>query len=687
MRWMLSVLILAAGCSGAKTLELVSLNNESQHACIEYVDTVIVTNTGNAIVVQAGGKEEWPNVMFRAQGKPWDLRGYFRVSADITNNSNKPVHIGLRLDNPYENKEDAPQHAQGFELVEPGETRTISIRLTSEEWVFDKPLELVGMRRAPGIELMNVAEIDRVSVFTGHAHGPHSFTVSNIRAEGEVAIRPREGFLPFVDTYGQYKHDEWKLKIHSDEDLQTLRVAEEAELDRLPAPAGFGGWKKGPKLKATGAFRVEKVDGKWWMVDPDGYLFWSNGPTCIDPDFGYTGIQEREHYFENLPSEDGPLGGCYNLCGWAPHGFYADKVPFISFQFYKANLIRKYGRDWRDRWNDTVHRRLKSWGMNTVANWAARDVCLKQRTPYVANFFIRDNRPLAGSAGYWSQFHDVFDPSFRAVIRKSLRARAEEAVDPWCIGFYIDNELSWGYDGKSLALETLACPAEQPAKQEFLKDLKMKYRKIGALNAAWGTVYTSWKALAESRQTPDANRAADDLRAFYAKIADVYFKTIKEELHKAAPDRLYLGCRFAWVNDTVAIAASRYCDVVSYNKYEYSVRGMRLPEGAEDKPLMIGEYHFGATDRGHFHPGLRDSRDQQHRAENFKAYLKSALDNPKMVGVHWFQYVDEHIAGRADGENYNVGLVDVCDTPYPEMVTAIREVSAQMYEYRTGKGK
>ena len=68
-------------------------------------------------------------------------------------------------------------------------------------------------------------------------------------------------------------------------------------------------------------------------------------------------------------------------------------------------------------------------------------------------------------------------------------------------------------------------------------------------------------------------------------------------------------------------------------------------------------------------------------------YQKSALENPQVVGVHWFQYVDEHVAGRADGENYNVGLVDVCDTPYPEMVRAIRRIGASMYEYRTEQGK
>ncbi|MDF7822527.1 hypothetical protein P4B35_00770 [Pontiellaceae bacterium B12227] len=668
----------------AQPLELVSLKDGERHARIEYLDTEIIQTLENGIMVQTGGVEEWPNITFRALEKPWDLRGRFTVQVDLTNAGSSPVNIGIRLDNPYENKEDAPQHAQGFEILDPAETRTVSIRLSSEDWIFEKPLELVGMRRAPGIELMNLAEIDRISVFVGNASGPQTFIVSNIRAEGSVKKVDGSGFLPFVDQYGQYKHADWKGKIHSDADLAAARKAEAADFIKVPGIGNlgkFGGWKDGPKRDATGFFRVEKVDGKWWFIDPEGLLFWSNGPTCMDSNFGYTGIQDREHYFENLPADDSPLGQFYGRSTWAPHGFYADKIPFKMQKTYKANLYRKYGKNWNEAFIDVAHKRLKSWGMNTVANWAEPDLYKKQRTPYVANFFIRDNRTLEGSNGYWSKFHDVFDPSFRGSIRKNLADRKQECSDPWCIGFYVDNEMSWGGDGMSLALETLACPADQPAKIEFLRDLKAKYKSITQLNAAWGAEHASWTALGESTDAPDIARAGEDLKQFYMKTADTYFSIVKNELKTAAPNHLYLGCRFAWVNDAVAISASRYCDVVSYNKYNHSIRSLRLPYFI-DRPMIIGEYHFGATDRGHFHPGLREADTQEERADKFKRYITSALDNPQMVGVHWFQYVDEHIAGRADEENYNVGLVDICDTPYPEMVEAMRSTGEKLYEYR-----
>ncbi|VGO12777.1 hypothetical protein PDESU_01331 [Pontiella desulfatans] len=679
--------LLALGAC-AQPLELVSLKEGALHADIDYLDSAISNNVGDTIEVHAIGKDAWPNVTFNAIGKPWNLKGYATVKADFTNLGSAPLQVGIRLDSAKAAETETPQHAQGFELLDPAETRTISVRLVSDGWVFTNAVELVGMRRAPGAELVDVANIGRIQVFAGHVKQPCLFAVSNLRAEGSVGQRSAEGFLPFIDTYGQTKHREWEGKIRAHADFAVLRTAEEQDLAQHPGRSDLGtyrGWTGGEKREATGWFRVEKVDGQWWLVDPEGYLFWSHGATCIDPNFGYTGIQGREDYFEGLPADDKPLGQFYSQSSWAPHGFYADKVPFKIFQFYKANLFRKYGENWKADFSDSVHKRIKSWDMNTIANWADREVYRGQRTPYVANFFIRGNRQLEGSHGYWGKFHDVFDPSFRASIQRTLKQRKREAKDPWCIGFFVDNELSWGYDGMSLAIDTLASPADQPAKIEFIGDLQAKYGDIATLNLAWGTRHASWEALLASREPPEAVRAGEDLRVFYRKTCNTYFGTIRDELESAAPNHLYLGCRFAWVNDAVAVAASEYCDVVSYNKYNHSVRGLRLPHQI-DKPLMIGEYHFGATDRGHFHPGLREGADQLERAEKFKAYFTSALDNPQMVGVHWFQWVDEHAAGRADEENYNVGLVDICDTPYPEMVSAMREVGATMYESRTGKG-
>jgi len=99
-------------------------------------------------------------------------------------------------------------------------------------------------------------------------------------------------------------------------------------------------------------------------------------------------------------------------------------------------------------------------------------------------------------------------------------------------------------------------------------------------------------------------------------------------------------------------------------------------------PIIVGEFHFGALDRGMFHTGLRPTRNQDDRARKYKEYVQGALRNRYIVGTHWFQYKDQATTGRGDGENYQIGFIDICDMPYTETIAVCREVSYNMYEYR-----
>jgi hypothetical protein len=185
-----------------------------------------------------------------------------------------------------------------------------------------------------------------------------------------------------------------------------------------------------------------------------------------------------------------------------------------------------------------------------------------------------------------------------------------------------------------------------------------------------------------SQKTPDKAKAEQDLVSFNKKTIEQYFKVCRESIKAVAPNNLYLGCRFNSVNAMVDEAASKYCDVVSYNPYYRSVADFTTKSRA-DVPLMIGEFHFGALDRGMFHTGLQGMANQKDRAMAYRRYVEGALRHPQMVGCHWFQYTDQPTTGRSfDGENYQIGFVDICDTPYPEMIEAARAIGAEMYSYR-----
>jgi hypothetical protein len=120
------------------------------------------------------------------------------------------------------------------------------------------------------------------------------------------------------------------------------------------------------------------------------------------------------------------------------------------------------------------------------------------------------------------------------------------------------------------------------------------------------------------------------------------------------------------------IRAARAFDVMSVNIYDEEVPAARVKEIAEltGKPVLIGEFHFGTPGRG-LAASLVQVRDQRERGRAYRYYVENAFAMPEMVGTHYFQWADQPSTGRFDGENYNIGLVDVTDRPYPDLVEAL----------------
>jgi len=175
-------------------------------------------------------------------------------------------------------------------------------------------------------------------------------------------------------------------------------------------------------------------------------------------------------------------------------------------------------------------------------------------------------------------------------------------------------------------------------------------------------------------------------------MVDLYYLTCKDVIKSNAPNKLYMGSRLhnnyypedlshqKWI---VPIAA-KYCDVISFNRYRFVPNDLMPHDASIDKPIIIGEFHFGAMDRGMLHTGLRSVQNQEQRGRAYFEYIKGALENPFLVGAHWFQYGEQAVTGRGDGENYQIGFLDVCDTPYQETIDACRKIGYQMYDIRVG---
>lgn len=665
--------------------------------------TSVASQSGGAFALKDGvleietrGGAGFPGV--RIQGA-WDLSACNRLTLELVNRDSKgELPITVRLDNPGT---DAGKSQGVFvdrvKIQGKSPTRyTVSLP-PSLPHAREINAKIIGMRNGPLTATGVVADLDAanvvgVAVYIKEPKLDWRWGVTRIIAQtgprptvAEWMRLPPEKFFPFIDLYGQFKYKEWPGKVHSDADLVAAREKEKADLASHPGPKGwskFGGWADGPKQQATGHFRVEKIGDTWWMVDPEGCLYWSHGPVRVTPSTAVTPLDNRDFYFAGLPADGTPFATFYATRDELLYPYYVKRNIQRTYDFSSANCYRKYGAGYYDIFAGLAHVRLRSWGLNTIANSSDKKICLMDRTPYTDRFELK-SKPIAGSHDGWWPFRDPFDASFRADVRRLMAEHKQEMDDPWCFGFFVDNELSWGGPA-DLAAWTLASPADQAAKIEFQKRMQAKYVTVEKLNAKWGSSYASWEAFLTVVQRP-GKEADEDMVEFTLAIADAYFRNVREEFKAAAPNKLYMGCRFAGRGPEFALrAGAKYCDLVSFNIYAKSLDDFKLPADI-DKPVMIGEFHFGALDRGLFHPGLIKLESQAERGRVYVQYVTSALRHPNVVGVHWHQFGDQATTGRFDGENFQVGFVDCCDTPYPETVAGIREVGYRMYEIRSGK--
>jgi hypothetical protein len=102
------------------------------------------------------------------------------------------------------------------------------------------------------------------------------------------------------------------------------------------------------------------------------------------------------------------------------------------------------------------------------------------------------------------------------------------------------------------------------------------------------------------------------------------------------------------------------------------------------RPIIVGEFHFGVPGQG-LAAGLVQVRDQAERGVAYRYFVEQAASFPAFIGSSWFQWVDQPSTGRNDGENYNIGLVDVTDRPYRELIEAMQTTHRRLQAVHSGK--
>jgi hypothetical protein len=611
---------------------------------------------------------------------------------DVYNPTTRPLGLGLMI------RDLELDAASDYIQIEPGQSVSIILRL--DTWNVDV-LGTYGMERLPspypGMVALapktNLAvDLSNISKFTFFMRGGRMTTdrliVDNVRLLPMVF--PHHILTNMTDAFGQYTRLVWPGKVYSTSELDTRRATEEAAWaanPSLPDRNSFGGMAASPNYGKTGFFYTKKIAGKWWLIDPHGRKFFSTGISRLRPEASDTLITTRESMFTYLPDSSSAYAKHFT---YYPDGIIAPITSGWTFSFYKMNQERKYGGLWQTRDQTTLYSRMKHWGFNTLGRGTTTIYYKNNRVCYIGQGVIEGTYKIVSVNPAEPPTPDPYDPNFRLAVRDGLqRVYNKTGYDNMMIGTVVGvepifrgREVGTEYQ---LATQVLKLRAStSPAKAEFVRQLQAKYGTIEALNLAWGTAYASWTTV-ENPLTMPATPPVDlsvDYGNFVREYVSTFHRIASEESKARFPNHLFLGCSLNLWSPEIIAGSAPWVDVQTFNYYrpDIEVENAFSFMPTYDKPALITEFHFGATDGGGIHPGIQQVANQEARGNAFLRYLNSCLDNPYFVGCLWYQYIDNPITGwEGSGINYAAGYVDITDTPHPELVSATRYGNSQVY--------
>ncbi len=415
---------------------------------------------------------------------------------------------------------------------------------------------------------------------------------------------------------------------------------------------------------------MEKVGDGWRMVDPDGFAWWSAGLDAVRPTI--------EAVTDGLGSAlaERPEGPAYEGCLGERLG-----LPYVNY--LGVNLRRAFGADWEAKWATIAMSQLRRLGFNTVANWSRWDYAQQAGLPYVRALEWK-HQPVAR---IYRDFPDVFDPMFQREAEEFAQQLEATKDDPALVGYFMMNEPTWGFSSECPAAGMLFTHESSHTRQHLAEFLRGRYGTDERLATAWEMDVGFEQVPAGIWKMPLTAAATADLEAFSTLMIDRLFTTLAKACRAVDGNHLNLGIRYASAPPAWAIAGMKAFDVFSMNCYQECVPddlGEKISR-VLDRPVIIGEWHFGALDAGLPSTGIGHVPTQADRGKAYRVYLEDAAAKPWCVGVHYFTMYDQSAIGRFDGENYNIGFFDVCNRRYDDLAMAARQSHERLYRVRSGE--
>lgn len=386
-------------------------------------------------------------------------------------------------------------------------------------------------------------------------------------------------------------------------------------------------------VPADTRYKVAESGGRAWFTDGAGSRFRSLGVCCVNRGLG------------TMEWDDSNPG-------------------------YSAARLFEHDAAWA---RDTLAR-LGRWGFNTVGAWS--DHALLRGSLY--------QTPVLHLGASGIPWKDMWDPTVVAdTYRIAREGIAPHRDDPRVIGYFSDNELGWWF-GAMFEWAWRAGP-EHGTRERLIALLRESYPE------GWSAIIRDFDpegasdlaSLAKGGRLflrPGGNGAAY-VRKVMRLLAARYYELCRDAIRQADPGALFLGDRYiSSFYPEVALEAGKVVDVVSTNLNANWSDGGFAPFYLDElhhqakKPIIVTEFYMCAMENrsGNMNDasGFPTVASQRERVAGLRRQLAALSAKPYVVGAHWFQFYDEPMHGRGDGENYNMGLVDIGGVPYASLVRA-----------------
>ena len=363
------------------------------------------------------------------------------------------------------------------------------------------------------------------------------------------------------------------------------------------------------KTKATGFFRAEKINGKWWSIDPEGFA----------------GLHIAVNSVQQGKSNRNT-----------------------------QNFKTLFGTE--EKWIDATAKILVANGFNGTGSWSDTDQIIawnKQSDKPLAytvmlNFMSEYGSERggtyqeAGHKGYPNNTIFVFDAKFEASCDKVAKELVKYKNDKNLYGYFTDNELPF-------SINNLESYLSLPNKKDEGYLAAKKWIDERGINPV---------------QLTEKNKAE-----FLAFEADRYFSIVTKSIRKYDPNHMCLGSRFYSGEKNIPefmASVGNYIDVISINYYGVwtpSAKSMQNWEKWSQKPFIITEFYVKAEDSGLANQSGAGwiVKNQADRGLFYQNYCLGLLASKNCIGWHWFKYQDNDPSyTKADPSNNdaNKGIVD-----------------------------